>query len=126
EGEAPPRRVFDPSERGPRAALDYFFPSPDGARVALGISHGGDEQSALHVLELSTGRLEDTRIPGARWASVAWEPDGGGFYYTPDPGPEGTRRLVRYHRLGSDAAEDPEVYARPGTADFLQVSLDDA
>jgi prolyl oligopeptidase len=98
-------------------ALDWFYPSRDGTLLAFGLSEDGSEQSVLQVLEVGTGVLLDDRIPRTRAASLAWLPDGSGFYYTryPDAGkvPSGEEhyhRALYYHRLGSDAAADPLIY----------------
>ena len=48
----PGRTLVDPGD----ASLDWFFPSPQGTRVAYGLSFGGDEQSVLHVIETDERR----------------------------------------------------------------------
>src|SRR5690606_30954025 len=85
-GDGPPaaRTLLDPHALtgDATAALDWYAPSPDGSRVAFGISTGGDERSTLGIVEVATGeRLTDT-IPHTRAASVAWTPDGTAFAYT--------------------------------------------
>jgi len=41
---------------GRHFAIDYFEPSPDGSRVAYGISPGGSEKSVIHILDVSPRR----------------------------------------------------------------------
>lgn len=111
--------VLDPnawSEKGTEA-LDWMYHSPDGRYLAYGRSSGGDEWSRLHVLDLSTGQETGEVIPRTRAASLAWEPDGSGFYYTryPQPGsvPEGEEdyhRHIFHHKLGQDPASDPKLF----------------
>ena len=98
-------------------ALDWWYPSPDGRLVAYGLSEDGTEESVLHVLRVDTGEPEPDRIPRTRHCSLAWLPDGSGFYYTrhPQPGtvPPGEEfyhRRVYFHRLGDDPASDPMVF----------------
>ena len=98
-------------------ALDWYYPSEDGRLLAYGLSENGTEQSVLHVLEVEQGRLLGDRIPRTRAASLAWLPDGAGFYYTRYPAPgdvpsgeEPYHRAVYFHRLGTDPASDPLVY----------------
>ncbi len=83
----------DTATWGERAALDWYYPSPDGSRLAFGISHDGDEKSVLHVLDLDAAEdaLLPLRIPKTKWSNVAWLPDASGFYYTryPKEGEEG-------------------------------------
>jgi prolyl oligopeptidase len=106
-------------------ALDWWYPSEDGALVAYGLSSSGDETSTLRVRETATGRDRLDTIPRARACSLAWLPDGSGFYYTryPKPGevPAGEaqyHRSVFLHRLGTAAAADPMIFGAdlPATA----------
>lgn len=123
-GDAPeaPRVLVDPAALAgdATAALDWYHPSPDGALVAFGLSTGGDEQSTLHLLEVTTGDLLADRIPHARAASVAWLPDGSAFAYAryPDPatvaeGEEGYGRHLRWHVVGTDPADDEVLFEAP-------------
>ena len=96
-------------------SLDWWYPSPDGALVAYGLSRGGTEMSTLHIIDVASGRQLPDEIPHTQRARVAWS--GGGFYYTvhPTPGtvPAGDEhyyRRVRYHRLGDDPSRDPLVF----------------
>jgi prolyl oligopeptidase len=98
-------------------ALDWWFPSEDGARVAYGVSADGSEESVLRVREVATGRDLPDEIPQTRACSVAWLPDGTGFYYTRYPAPgsvppgeEKYHRSVFLHRLGADPAGDRRLF----------------
>ncbi len=98
-------------------ALDWWSPSKDGRRLAYGTSEGGSEKSTLRVLDVESGNLLPDTIPFTRACSVAWKPDGVGFFYTryPTPGTvpageENYHRHVFYHELGSDPARDPEIF----------------
>jgi prolyl oligopeptidase len=114
----PDRVAVDPNainEAG-TTALDWYYPSEDGRLLAYGLSENGSEESELHVLELDTGRGRPDRIPRMRAASLAWLPDGRGFYYTRYPAPadvpsgeEHYHRAVYFHLLGTDPAADPLV-----------------
>lgn len=98
-------------------ALDWWYPSKDGKRLAYGLSKDGSEVSTLHVRDVDTGKdLPDT-IERTRACSLAWEPDGTAFYYTRYPaagtvpkGKENYYRHVFYHRLGTDPAKDAKVF----------------
>ncbi|HEY0081655.1 MAG TPA: prolyl oligopeptidase family serine peptidase, partial [Pyrinomonadaceae bacterium] len=102
-------------------ALDWWYESQDGKRLAYGLSEGGNEQSTLYVLDVDTGRNLKDRIPFTRAASLAWLPTGDGFYYTRFPAPgtvpqgeENYHRRVFLHRLGDDPAKDAEIFRREG------------
>jgi prolyl oligopeptidase len=112
-------------------ALDWWFPSEDGRRVAYGVSANGDENSSLRVRDVATGGDLPDVIVNARAASVAWLPDGKGFYYTRYPaagtvpkGEEQYHRHVFLHHLGDDPAQDPLIFgAGRDLKDWPQVAL---
>ncbi len=99
-------------------ALDWWYPSEDGTLVAYGLSSGGDELSTLYVRQVRSRRDLPDRLERTRAASVAWLPDGSGFYYTrlPFPGevPSGEEqyhRRVFLHRLGDEQGRDALIFA---------------
>jgi len=98
-------------------ALDWWYPSEDGALLAYGLSTSGDEDSLLRVRDVATGQDREDTIPHARACSLAWLPAGDGFYYTryPTPGsvPAGEEhyhRHVYFHRLGTDPTADAKIF----------------
>ena len=115
----PDRVALDPNALNPdgTTALDWYYPSEDGRRLAYGLSQDGSERSVLHVLDLDTLEPLPDRIPDTRAADLAWLPDGGGFYYTRypaegtvPPGDEQYHRAIYRHRLGDDPASDALVF----------------
>jgi prolyl oligopeptidase len=105
-------------------ALDWYYPSEDGRLLAYGLSQNGSEESVLHLLEVESGRQLPDRIPHTRAASLAWLPDGTGFYYTRYPSPgtvpageEHYHRAIYFHQLGSDSSADPLIY-QPAEKEF--------
>jgi prolyl oligopeptidase len=98
-------------------ALDWYHPSEDGRLLAYGLSENGSEESVLHLLEVDNGRHLPDRISHTRAASLAWLPDGSGFYYSRYPAPgavpageEHYHRAIYFHQLGSDPAGDALIY----------------
>jgi prolyl oligopeptidase len=98
-------------------SLDWWFPSEDGKLVAYGLSANGDEESELRVRDVATGKDLPDVISRTRACSVAWQPDGKGFYYTRYPalgtvpsGEEKYHRGVFLHRLGGDVVKDPKLF----------------
>ena len=138
--------LIDPTTFGERAALDWYYPSPDGTKVAFGISQNGDEKSVLHVfdLERTESPLRPLRIPRTKWCNLAWLPDGSGFYYSryPKEGEDGYDAeredayfpRVFFHSLNDEAEEgdheeaiqDVRVFGSQRGTDFPipQVSAD--
>lgn len=130
--EGPVRALLDPNTLSAdgTTALDWWFPSEDGRLLACGISEHGSELSTLRVLDVATGALLLDRIPHTRAASVAWLPDGSGFYYTRYPArgdvPEGDERYHRavwLHRLGDDPAADALIFTPAAKEHWPSVSL---
>ncbi|HEY4843815.1 MAG TPA: prolyl oligopeptidase family serine peptidase [Terriglobales bacterium] len=98
-------------------ALDWWYASDDGKYVAYGTSPSGSEVSTLRVIETATGKLLPDSIERTRAASLAWEHDNSGFFYTRYPkkgdvpaGQEVYYRHVFYHALGTDPALDPLIF----------------
>ena len=98
-------------------ALDWWFPSDDGRRVAYGTSDDGSEESLLRVRDVESGQDTGDQIPRTRACSLAWLPDGSGFYYTRypkpgevPPGEEAYHRGVFFHHLGDDPARDLKIF----------------
>jgi prolyl oligopeptidase len=114
DNSVPPRTLVDPAALAADAAvaIDWFHPCADGSLVAYGLSEGGTENSVLHVMRTDTGELLADRIPNTRAASVAWLPDGSGFWYAVYPEGDEYHRHIRFHRLGTAAAHDPVVFDR--------------
>ncbi|MBX3227174.1 MAG: S9 family peptidase [Labilithrix sp.] len=99
------------------SALDWWFPSRDGAFVAWGRSESGSEESVLHIRDVATGKDLPDRIDRTRHASVAWLPDGKSFYYSrhPEPGsvPAGDEKYyakIFLHVVGQDPKNDKLVF----------------
>ncbi len=120
-GDGQSRPLIDPNQLAAdgHIALDWWFPSQDGAFVAYGLSQAGDEDSTLHILEVATGRVLPEAIAHTGFCSLAWLSTSEGFYYTrfPLPGsvPAGEERYHRhvfFHKLGTDAKDDPRVFGQ--------------
>jgi len=130
----PEALIFDPdAERSGDSplSLDWYYPSANGRYVAYGVSRDGSEDSTLRIRDLDSGRDLAESITKTRHASVAWEPDSAGFYYTRYPSPgsvpaaqEWYRRRVFRHQLGTDPSQDTLVFgADLGLTDHPNVSL---
>jgi prolyl oligopeptidase len=120
------RVVVDPAKIDPKSgmSMDWYVPSPDGARVAVSLSTGGSEQGDLHVYDTETGSEAGEVIhhvsSGTAGGSLAWDLDGRGFFYT------------RYPREGERPPADLNAYVRvyyhllgtPVTADRYEIGKD--
>jgi prolyl oligopeptidase len=115
------RVVLDPAQLAAgdeHCALDWYAPSPDGRRVACGLSGGGSERSVLRVLDVESGAFDETAIPDTDLGMVAWLPDGSGLVYHRyrpaepggDPIARGLDSATFLHRF--DGSADVPVMAR--------------
>jgi prolyl oligopeptidase len=115
------RLLLDPellTKDGVHSSIDYYQPSLDGTLVAYGISAGGSENSAIHILETASGKVLPDSIDRARFGAVAWLPDNKSFFYnrlqklTPDmPQTAFEQRSRAYvHQLGDDPEHDRFVF----------------
>ena len=97
--------------------LDRWSPSLEGERLAYQVSAGGDEESLLYVLDVTTGELVEGPIDRCRYSSISWLPGGEEFYYVrrlpPEavpPGEEQFHRRVWLHLIGQHPDDDVLVH----------------
>jgi prolyl oligopeptidase len=97
--------------------LDGWQPDKEGRLLAYQLSEGGDEESLLRVIDVTTGSLVDGPIDRCRYSNVAWLPGGKAFYYTrrlpPQAVPDGEsqyHRRVYLHQVGAPADEDVLIF----------------
>ena len=62
-------------------AINYFLPSPDGAKVAVGVSAGGSEDAAITVYDAVTGAKIAGPIDRAQFGATAWTDDAKTLYF---------------------------------------------
>ncbi len=84
--DGPERLLVDPTHfdvQGQPGNIDFYRPSPNGKRVAYGISLGGSEVAALHVLDVDSGRELGTVLPRMSIGDpVEWRIDSDALFYT--------------------------------------------
>jgi len=116
--------VLDPSQVDPTnsTAIQFFEPSLDGSKVAVSLAAGGQLVGPISVYDVASGHaLPDvlTHVGGLTGASVAWDTDSAGFYYTHYPH-EGERppedlnfyEQVYFHKLGTPQSQDTYVMGK--------------
>ena len=113
------RVLVDPMALDPAGTttLDAWSPSWEGDRLAYQLSTGGDEESRLYVLDVTTGEVVDGPIDRCRYSPVAWLPGGDELFYVrrlaPDAVPAGEEqfhRRVWRHRVGGSPDDDELVH----------------
>ncbi|MFC4911354.1 prolyl oligopeptidase family serine peptidase [Actinomadura gamaensis] len=113
------RVLVDPTALDPSGTttLDGWQPDKEGRLLAYKVSHGGDEESLLHVLDVASGERVEGPIDRTRNSVVAWLPGGEAYYYVrrlaPGDVPSGEEqfhRRVYLHRVGADPDTDVLVF----------------
>lgn len=91
----------------PGSVLDWWYPSPNGAYIAVGISEKGDEQSVLHVWDVAANRLHNLREEHCSFSKIAWLPDESAFYYSGGVAPdhESTEKRLYLAKRGNNGFE---------------------
>ncbi|HLZ84819.1 MAG TPA: prolyl oligopeptidase family serine peptidase, partial [Caulobacteraceae bacterium] len=77
-------------------AINYVLPSPDGAKVAVGISQGGSEAADLYVYDAASGARIAGPVDRAQFGATSWSLDSGTLYFIRlkalGPGDAGTEK----------------------------------
>jgi prolyl oligopeptidase len=129
----PVQVLVDPAAIDPSGltTLDDWQPDKEGRLLAYQLSEGGDEESVLRVMDVTTGALVDGPIDRCRYSNVAWLPGGKAFYYTrrlaPEAVPAGEsqyHRRVYLHQLGTAADSDALIFGTGrDKTDYYSVSV---
>ena len=131
--DGPVEVLVDPMAVDPSGltTLDAWQPDKEGRLLAYQLSEGGDEESLLRVIDVSTGSLVDGPIDRCRYSNVAWLPGGKAFYYTrrlpPSTVPDGEsqyHRRVYLHQIGTPADSDVLIFGSGrDKTDYYSVSV---
>ncbi|HKA98465.1 MAG TPA: prolyl oligopeptidase family serine peptidase [Streptosporangiaceae bacterium] len=129
----PDRTLLDPMALDPSGAatLDAWQPDNDGRRLAYQISHGGDEEAVLQVMDVASGERVDGPINRCRYTQVAWLPGGEAYYYVRRLAPEAVpadeaqyHHRVYLHTVGTAAEADVLVFGEGrDKTDYYQASV---
>ncbi|MFG1705175.1 prolyl oligopeptidase family protein [Nonomuraea sp. M3C6] len=115
------RALIDPMELDPSGltTLDAVQPDKEGRLLAYQISVGGDEESILYVMDVTTGERVEGPIDRCRYSPIAWLPGGEAFYYvrrlpsTEVPENETQfHRRVYLHRVGTSTEDDKMLFGQ--------------
>ncbi|WP_083005153.1 prolyl oligopeptidase family serine peptidase [Halomonas sp. GT] len=100
-------------------ALAEWAASADGAFVAFAMQDSGSDWRTIRVMDTSTKEILDDSVEWARFTTIAWHPNGSGFYYSRFPEPASDAdfsasvegHAVYFHRIGTPQSEDQIVHA---------------
>jgi prolyl oligopeptidase len=62
-------------------AINYFLASPDGGKVAVGVSEGGSEDAALTVYDAASGTKIAGPVDRAEFGATSWSDDSQILYF---------------------------------------------
>jgi prolyl oligopeptidase len=122
------RMLLDPNALSAdgTTALTGWFPSDDGGLVAYALSSGGSDRQTIHVRDTASTIDRPDWLEWVKFASVAWLPDGSGFYYLrfPEPGSvpaedEHYYGRIYFHRLGDSQGDDRLVFETPDQKEII-------
>lgn len=102
-------------------ALAAAVVSESGRFLAYATSDAGSDWRTWAVRDVESGEDLADRITWSKFASAAWTHDDAGFFYGRYPEPSADAAYdapnhdmeLRYHRIGTDEADDPVFLARP-------------
>jgi prolyl oligopeptidase len=126
--EAEGRVLFDPNDLAEQGTttLSTVAVSESGEFVACATSEAGSDWRTWRVRRVATGEDLLDRIGWSKFSAAAWTHDDAGFFYGryAEPPTDATfdapnRDMeLRYHRLGTDPAEDLLVFSTPHDPDW--------
>ncbi len=111
--------LYDPnaSAKGKTFSINYFGPSEDGKKVAIGIAEGGAEVTTIHILNADTKTEYPETIFPSGFGVSGWSPDNKGFIYTALTTADNksmnllTNTRSMYHIPGTDVKNDKEIFS---------------
>jgi prolyl oligopeptidase len=86
--------------------------SPNGHFLAYSVRDGGTDYASTEIVDTREATILPDRIQAGFCSGLIFSPDDSGFYYshqsvnTARP----NYRALRWHRLGTDLADDPEIF----------------
>ncbi len=114
----PPRVLVNPNtlSKDKTTVLKWWYPSKDGTLLTYGLSKEANDQVAIYVLNVDTGKNLLDVIPAEIYPHFQeWAPDGKGFWYTrrhPDApkNEEKFHQKLYFHYLGTDFNKDLMIF----------------
>ena len=115
--------VLDPADIDPtyRTLLSMMNFSPDGDVMMYSVRDGGAGEIEIRFLDLDNLADLPDRLPRALYASVNFDEEGEGLYYTHRSREVGPR--IRHHAFGSPPTDDEEIFGDGlGPTSFLNMN----
>ena len=133
--------LYDPLNFKPGKvySIQYYKPSNDGKKLALGLSESGSEQARILIMDVDTKKLYDESIFPSWFGVSDWLDDNSAFIYTSQRSGNTSSQdlllntVVKIHEPGTDPSEDkiilsgkkyPELKIQPEDLLFVGYSDD--
>ena len=102
--------LIDPHELSPDHTSNISIKdiSGDGKLLLYGIRKGGEDETDIRLMDISSRKDLPDRLPRALYYGATLKPDGSGFYYSLHNRKTGGR--IWYHKIGSDSSQDIEIF----------------
>jgi prolyl oligopeptidase len=113
--------LVDPNPLSPdrNTSADLRGFSNDGTLVAYSLRRGGEDETTVRLLDVSTRTELPDQLPKRRYSTISIKPDKSGLYYA-WAAPDGPR--LSYHAMGSDPAKDRELFGNGYGPDKIMAS----
>ena len=106
------RVLVDAASHGKNAAVSILAISEDGRYLAYSVRRNGADHAATEILDVRDDVVLTDRLPEGLCTGFAFAPDGSGFFYAQhDLVQSQARKVAWWHRFGTDAANDVEVFS---------------
>jgi prolyl oligopeptidase len=127
------RILLDPNELSAdgTVAMTSFDITDDGELLAYATSSGGSDWKVWRVREVASGKDRRDLVEWSKYSGASWLKDGSGFFYgtveEPTAGAEyleaAHAHKLRFHRLGTDQAEDQIVIEFPEEPEWVSRAI---
>ena len=104
--------LLDPLPLSPdhTTSIGNYLATQDASLLLYSIRKGGEDESELHILDLTTHHDLPDVLPRAFYLGYGWKKDKSGFFYARSNRDTGKR--IYYHALGADPASDVEMFGK--------------
>ena len=111
--------LYDPLKFKPGKvySIQYYKPSNDGKKLALGLSEAGSEQARILILDVDTKKLYNESIYPSWFGVSDWLDDNSAFIYTSQKSGNTSSQdlllntVVKIHEPGTDPADDKIIFS---------------
>ncbi|HXM60106.1 MAG TPA: hypothetical protein VN950_04565, partial [Terriglobales bacterium] len=107
--------LIDPTEcgAGDHAAVNLFFPSPDGRLLLFEVKDGGERTGTFHLLDVQSRETLPDSLARGYLRGFAFAPDCQSFYYVHEAvaATRPNHRAAYHHVLGTSFDDDCEIFS---------------